>query len=198
MPDRLALARLPPVAEASTDLSVRKAPVLFGWAEQVRAKHDLRPDGDPTQGDGAVKSGGTRVSGRNRISLRRLARHATPEPLFGGPAGWQAEFNNGNLPTGLERSGDPADLWHKRSRSRPRSHLRHARRIATEWRRRESRGSGRSQEPGRRQGADVPTNLLGKFHESSKLPTDFKENSTDKAGGAKWRSITHGHHCCEQ
>lgn len=35
--DRLALARLPPVAETSTDLTVRKAPVLFGWAEQGRA-----------------------------------------------------------------------------------------------------------------------------------------------------------------
>ena len=50
------------MAEASTDLSVRKAPVLFGWAEQGRAKHDLRPDGDPTQGAGAVKSGGTRAT----------------------------------------------------------------------------------------------------------------------------------------
>lgn len=59
---------LPPVAKASTDLTVRKAPVLFGWAEQGRAQHDLRPDGDPTQGAGAVKSGGTRASrGRNRI-----------------------------------------------------------------------------------------------------------------------------------
>lgn len=58
--------------------------------------------------------------------------------------------------------------------------------------------SGRSQEPGQRQSADVPTSSFGKFHESSKLPTDFKENSTDKAGGTKWRSITHGHHCCEQ
>jgi len=50
------------VAEASTDLSVRKAPVLFGWAEQGRAQHDLRPDGDPTQGAGVVKSGGTHAT----------------------------------------------------------------------------------------------------------------------------------------
>ena len=42
------------------------------------------------------------------------------------------------------------------------------------------------------------TSSFGKFHESSKPPTDFKENSTDKAGGSKWRSITDGHHCCEQ
>jgi len=101
---------LPPVAEASTDLSVRKAPVLFGWAEQGRAKHDLRPGGDPTQGAGAVKSGGPAPArGRNRISPRRLARYATPEPLFGAPAGWQAESRVGNLPAGLEQSGDPAD-----------------------------------------------------------------------------------------
>jgi hypothetical protein len=59
-------------------------------------------------------------------------------------------------------------------------------------------GSGRSQEPGQRQSAGVPTSSFGKFHESSKLPKDFKEGSTEKAGGAKWRSITHGHHCCEQ
>lgn len=60
------------------------------------------------------------------------------------------------------------------------------------------RGSGHSQEPGQRQGASVPTSSFGKFRESSKRPTDFKEDSTDKAGGAKRRSITHGHHCCEQ
>ncbi len=55
---------LPPVAEASTDLTVRKAPVLFGWAGQGRAKHDLWPGGGPTQRAGAVKSGGTRAPGR--------------------------------------------------------------------------------------------------------------------------------------
>ena len=90
--ERSLILTTPPVAEASTDLSVRNAPVLFGWAEQGRAQHDLRPDGDPTQGAGAVKSGGTLASrGRNRISTRRLARHATPEPLFGAPTGWQAD-----------------------------------------------------------------------------------------------------------
>jgi len=57
--ERSLILTTPPVAEASTDLSVRKAPVLFGWAEQGRAKPVLRPDGDPTQGAGAVKSGGT-------------------------------------------------------------------------------------------------------------------------------------------
>lgn len=59
--DLLVLAPLPPVAEASADLSARKAPVLFGWAEQERAQHDLRPDSEPTQGAGAVKLGGTRA-----------------------------------------------------------------------------------------------------------------------------------------
>lgn len=43
------------------DLTARKAPMLFGWAEQGRATALLRPDGDPTQGAGAVKSGGTRA-----------------------------------------------------------------------------------------------------------------------------------------
>lgn len=80
--DRLALARLPPLAEASTDLSARKAPVLFGWAEQERAKHDLRPDGDPTQGAGAVKSGGTRATAREEPDLSgggwRGTRHQSP------------------------------------------------------------------------------------------------------------------------
>lgn len=59
-------------------------------------------------------------------------------------------------------------------------------------------GSGRSQEPGQRQSAGVPTSSFGKFHESSKIPTNFKEDSTDKAGGANWCSITRDHHCCEQ
>ena len=47
------------------------------------------------------------------------------------------------------------------------------------------RGSGRSQEPGQRQSAGVPTSSFGKIHESSKMPADFKEDSSDKAGGAK-------------
>ena len=69
------LAPLPPVAKALTDLPVRKAPVLFGWAEQERAQHDLRPNGGLTQGAGTVKLGGTRgLRGRNRISPWRLAR----------------------------------------------------------------------------------------------------------------------------
>ena len=150
--DLSALARLPPVAEASTDLSVRKAPVLFGWAVQGRAiarpAAGRRPDTGGRSGeigrDPRARAGGT------GFLQRRLARNATPELLFGAPVGWQAEFRIGNLPAGLEQSGDPADHWIKRSRFHPRSHLRHARRIATEWRRRSSRGSGRSQEPGQR------------------------------------------------
>jgi len=125
------------VAEASTDLTARKAPVLFGWAEQGRAAALLRPDGDPTQGAGTVKSGGTRAPAWEEPDFSEEAGAArdTRAPVRGADR-MAGGFWMGNLPAGLERSGDTADRWHKRSRFRPRSHLRHARRIATEWRRR--------------------------------------------------------------
>jgi len=155
--DLSVLARFPPLGEGLPVSDFWKTPRLpEGRAGKGKARpaSGRRPDTGGRSGeigrDPRARAGGT------GFLPWRLARNATPEPLFGATAGWQAEFNNGNPPAGLEQSGDPADRRIKRSQSCPRSHLRHARRIDTEWRRRESRGSGRSQEPGQRQGADVP------------------------------------------
>lgn len=73
------------------------------------ASPELRPYGDPTQAAGTVKSGGTRDRGRNRISPKRLARNATPEPLFGAPT----RLTAGSSDRGLAR--DHAQDMHEGS-----------------------------------------------------------------------------------
>ncbi len=70
----------PPVAEASVDLSARKAPVLLGWAEWVRVQSHLRPMGQGVnraeQGRGATRSGRREdtVPLRNRRGDRSACR----------------------------------------------------------------------------------------------------------------------------
>jgi len=145
------------VAEASTDLTVRKAPVLFGWAEQGRAQHDLRPDGDPTQGPGAVKLGGT---------------HAT---CVGGTGflrgGWRGTRHQSPC-SGCQPDGRRTNQRKPASRVRaerrpgwpsvqaiavpPRSHPETCTKDRDRMAETPTSGSGRSQEPGQRRGAEVP------------------------------------------
>lgn len=102
--------RFPPVAEASAVLTARKAPVLFGWAEQVRATARPAAGRRSDTGGWSDEIGrDPRARGMNRISSSeagaRRARHQSP------CSERRADGRRNQCLTALvgsEQSGDPA------------------------------------------------------------------------------------------